>query len=276
MKLGVIGCGHLARSIVKGVLKASVCVDKEILVSVQSDISKNKILEDYGWAVATSNQEIAKFADIIIISVKPHILVSLFIKDPNLGEALRGKLVISMLAGTTLRELKSQMPYSYIIRCITNLACSIQLGMLSFCCLPDTPPQYMENVVALFSCMGRCQILDETHFDAITAVSASSLAFFALIADAMIDGGVLMGLPRNVATEMIMQSMLGTTQLVLRAQESGNSFSPSQLKDSVMTPAGCTAAGIKAMEDGNIRATLIDTIAKCTERAEKLGSKEKA
>jgi pyrroline-5-carboxylate reductase len=275
MRLGVIGCGRLARSIVKGVLDASLCTKQDVLVSVQTDLSKSEILRNYDWTLAKTNSEVAQFADVILLAVKPSTLALLFAREPNLADALANKLVISVLVGIKLHQLGAKMPETSLVRCMTNIACSVQCGMHVFCSNSRTSQEQMQLVLKLFSSMGRCQLLEEGHFDVVTALCASSPAFFGLIADAMVDAGVLMGLQRHIAVEIIMQSMLGTAQLVLKSQStSGASFGlmPSQLKEAVMTPAGCTAAGIYAMEHGSIRATLLDTVVKCTERAKELGS----
>ena len=225
--------------------------------------------------MAKTNSEVAQFADVILLAVKPSTLELLFAREPNLAAALANKLVISVLAGTNLSTLRSKMFTANLVRCMTNIACSVQCGMHVFCSDASTSPEQIQLVMKLFSSMGRCLLLEEEHFNVVTALCASSLAFFGVIADAMVDAGVLMGLQRHIAVEILMQSMLGTAQLVLKSQSTdGTSFAlmPSQLKESVMTPGGCTAAGIYAMEHGSIRSTLLDTIVECTNRAKELGS----
>jgi len=125
--------------------------------------------------------------------------------------------------------------------------------------------QDLEKAKAIFSSVGRALIVDEHHMDAVTALSASGPAFIFIMIEALAEGGVMVGLPRNIATELVAQTTLGAAKMVL---ETGRH--PALLKDQVTTPAGCTIDGILQMEEGGIRVTLIKTIVEATRRAREL------
>jgi pyrroline-5-carboxylate reductase len=269
MKLGVIGCGQLARNIIKGFVKSSVFTKHEILVSVSTDKSK-KELENEGWSVSKDNREVAEFADILILGCK-----SKQLREEDFFSKLpieKVKLIVLLQADIALREFTYSLGSraSKVIRCIANIPSGVGAGMFTFnLCSKESE----ELAIKLFSPLGRCKFLDESTFDTVIALAASTPAFFALIVEAMIDGGVNMGLKREVSTELVLQSMLGSAQFMLQNDISQNCrenyLLPSILKNFVMTPGGCTSVGIKTMEEGNIRATLMNTIEKCAKKLNK-------
>jgi len=123
-----------------------------------------------------------------------------------------------------------------------------------------------EIILQIFSTIGRCRFLEEKHFDACTALSGSGPAFVCIFLEAMVDGGVMMGLPRAEALELAAQTLQGTARMSLQT-----SAHPAQIKDAVTTPGGCTIAGLLALEDGRVRSTIARAIQVATERASELG-----
>ncbi|KAF7304618.1 Pyrroline-5-carboxylate reductase [Mycena kentingensis (nom. inval.)] len=214
------------------------------------------------------NVEAAQKADVVLLCCKPQ-LAHTILTEAGMKEALGGKLLISILAGVTMSQLKHWvLPSTKVIRAMPNTPCKIREGMTTVSTLPISPSTELDRAIILkiFSSIGRCRFLDEKHFDACTALSGSGPAFACIFLEAMADGGVMMGLPRAEALELAAQTLQGTARMVLQG-----GAHPAQIKDAVTTPGGCTIAGLLAMEDGRVRSTIARSIQVATERASELG-----
>jgi len=244
------------------------CVDREE--------SANRLREKFrslvgGEAIeVTVGQNIAAVqqSDVVLLCCKPQ-TAHLILNESGVKEALAGKLLISILAGVTLTQLSNWvLPSTTIIRAMPNTPCSIREGMTVVSNLPpsDSEGSNKEIILKIFSSIGRCRFLEEKHFDACTALSASGPAFACIFLEAMTDGGVMMGLPRAEALELAAQALQGAARMALQP-----GAHPAQLKDSVTTPGGCTIAGLLTLEDGRVRSTIARAIQVATERASELG-----
>ncbi|KAG0144978.1 hypothetical protein CROQUDRAFT_79336 [Cronartium quercuum f. sp. fusiforme G11] len=209
-------------------------------------------------------------SDVILLSCKPQLARDILAAE-GMREACANKLVISILAGTTIAQLQSWLPESArVVRAMPNTPCQIREGMTVLSSLPTNAPHTSHTrqiLLSLFTPIGRCRFLDEKHFDACTAVSGSGPAFSLVVLEAIADGGVMMGLPRSEALELAAQTMQGAARMVLQTGSH-----PAALKDSVTTPAGCTIAGLLALEDGKVRSTIARAIQTATLHASGLGS----
>ncbi|RXW21123.1 hypothetical protein EST38_g4746 [Candolleomyces aberdarensis] len=218
--------------------------------------------------VASGNVEAAREADVVLLCCKPQI-AHIILREEGMKEALDGKLLISILAGVTIAQLKPMvLPTTRVVRAMPNTPCKIREGMTVVSTLPSSQQGEKDKAIILkiFSSIGRCRFLDEKYFDACTALSGSGPAFACIFMEAMADGGVMMGLPRAEALELAAQTLQGAARMVLQG-----STHPAQLKDSVTTPGGCTIAGLLALEDGKVRSTIARGIQVATERASELG-----
>ncbi|KAA1099938.1 delta 1-pyrroline-5-carboxylate reductase [Puccinia graminis f. sp. tritici] len=228
--------------------------------------------EDIEVRVSDNVRGVAE-CDVILLGCKPQMAKDV-LGAPGMQEALSNKLLISILAGTTTSQLRSFVPSSTrVVRAMPNTPCQIREGMTILSALsPDCSftTQTRAILLALFTPISRCRFLDEKHFDACTAVSASGPAFSLVILEAIADGGVMMGLPRAEALELAAQAMQGAARMSLQT-----GLHPAALKDSVTTPAGCTIAGLLAMEDGRIRSTIARAIQTATLHAAGLGGAPK-
>lgn len=220
--------------------------------------------------VIGQNVAAAQQADVVILCCKPNQAYTI-LKENGMQEALSGKLLISILAGVTIAQLREVVPpTTKVVRAMPNTPCRIREGMTVVSSLPlsDTDEAELDRsiILKIFSSIGRCRFLDEKHFDACTALSGSGPAFACIFLEAMADGGVMMGLPRAEALELAAQTLQGAARMALQA-----GAHPAQIKDSVTTPGGCTIAGLLAMEDGKVRSTIARAIQIATERASELG-----
>ncbi|KAG7092371.1 hypothetical protein E1B28_008730 [Marasmius oreades] len=220
----------------------------------------------------SKNIEAVQQSDVVLLCCKPQ-TAHVVLNEPGMQDALDGKLLISILAGVTISQLASWVhSTTKVIRAMPNTPCKIREGMTVVSTLPPSANEELERdiILKIFSSIGRCRFLEEKHFDACTALSGSGPAFACIFLEAMADGGVMMGLPRAEALELAAQTLQGAARMVL---QSGSH--PSQLKDAVTTPGGCTIAGLLALEDGRVRSTIARGIQVATERASELGQPKK-
>jgi pyrroline-5-carboxylate reductase len=216
--------------------------------------------------VAGENVRSVKESDIILLCCKPQLAASI-LQDEGMAAALENKLLISILAGVTIAQLRTFVPSSTkVIRAMPNTPCKIREGMTVVSTIPPKDELDREIILAIFSSIGRCRFLDEKHFDACTALSGSGPAFACIVLEAMADGGVMMGLPRQEALELAAQTLQGAARMVLQS-----GAHPAQIKDTVTTPGGCTIAGLLTLEDGRVRSTIARAIQVATEHASALG-----
>jgi len=183
-----------------------------------------------------------------------------------LQAALQGKLVISICAGVTLGQLAAWCPGARYIRAMPNTPALISEGMTVVSPGAGVSDDDLELALGIFRSVGRCRVLDAKYLDAVTGLSGSGPAFACVMLEALADGGVMMGLPRDVAVELAAQTMQGAARMVL---ETGDH--PAALRDRVTTPAGCTIAGLFRMEEGRIRSTLAQTVQVAAKKASTLG-----
>lgn len=263
--LAVLGCGTMGRAIVTGLLDAQVLAPHRIVATVRRASVAEQVRDDLGVDVLTDNVEACSRADAALLAVKPQV-VARVLTDPALGLALQGKLLISICAGVRIAQLEAWLPSTRIVRAMPNTPCTIGQGMTVVSPGSGATEADLALAQAIFGAVGRCRVLDEEYLDAVTALGGSGPAFACVVLEAMADGGVMMGLPRDVAVEIAAQTMQGAARLVLESGEH-----PAALKDAVTTPAGCTIAGLLTMEDGRIRSTLARTIQEATRVAAGLG-----
>ncbi|EJD52991.1 pyrroline-5-carboxylate reductase [Auricularia subglabra TFB-10046 SS5] len=228
--------------------------------------------------VAGQNVLSVRQADLILLCCKPQ-LAQTIIEEDGMREALADKLLVSILAGVTISQLRGWvLPSTRVLRAMPNTPTKIREGMTVISTFPANMSASLYNgesleqtrVSTIFSSIGRCRFLDEKHFDACTALSASGPAFACIFLEAMADGGVMMGLPRAEALELASQALQGAARMALQP-----GAHPSQIKDAVTTPGGCTIAGLLALEDGRVRSTIARAIQVATERASELGQPAK-
>ena len=180
--------------------------------------------------------------------------------------ALAGKLVVSVAAGVRLEQLRSWLPQSALIRAMPNTPALIGEGMTVIARDAGVTDAHAEVAMEIFRAVGRCLELEDKHMDAVTSLNSSGPAFAYVILESLADGGVMMGLRRDVAIQIAAQMFQGAARMVLEA-----GLHPAALRDQVTTPAGCTIAGLLTMEDGRIRSVLARAVEECTRVASRLG-----
>ena len=258
--IGFIGGGNMAEAIIKGILAKH---GRDIMVSEPVDKRRAYLEKTYNIKTTHNNKEVVKNCNIIILAVKPQNMdsVTAGISD----EISNDKLVVSIAAGITLAYLSSRLKTTKIIRVMPNTPALVQEGMsvMSMCeCINDKEMQVIKDI---FMSIGLLLALPEKYMNAVTALSGSGPAFFAYFVEAMIEGGVRMGLGKDDAATLAVQTFLGTARLL------DTGMNPSKLREMVTSPGGTTAAGLKLFEEKGFKEIVIASIEAATNRAKELG-----
>lgn len=264
-RLAVLGCGTVGEAIVRGLLRTGRLPADRIIASTRRAEVARALAERHGVHATTVNSEAAREASVILVALKPQQIAGVLDADA-MREAVRGKLVVSVAAGVRLDQLAHWLPGASLVRAMPNTPCVIGEGMTVIARGTGVSDEQAKVAADIFRAVGRCLELEDKHMDAVTALSASGPAFAYVILESLADGGVMMGLRRDVAIEMAAQMFQGAARMVL---EGG--LHPAALKDQVTTPAGCTIAGLLTLEDGRIRSVLARAVEEATKVAGKLG-----
>jgi pyrroline-5-carboxylate reductase len=265
INLTVLGCGTMGRAILGGLLASGLAESWTLCGTVRHGRSADRLRAALPITVSLDNAESSRRADVVLLGVKPQSIGSL-LGQPAMVEALADTLVISICAGVTLSRLEALLPNSRVVRAMPNTPALIGEGMSVLSPGVRVTEADLALARSIFESVGRCRVLDEKHMDAVTGLSGSGPAFACVILESLADGGVMMGLPRDVAIELAAQTLQGAARLVLETNEH-----PAALRDRVTTPAGCTIAGLFMMEEGRIRSTLARTVQEAAQVAASLG-----
>ncbi|MDX2085298.1 MAG: pyrroline-5-carboxylate reductase [Candidatus Melainabacteria bacterium] len=269
--LGVIGVGVMGRALVQGLLNSQAIPQEKIWATVRSEASCQEVTQTLGIATQTRyTPENLTATDCLLVCVKPNKLRSVLekLKAAGLPEST---LIISIAAGVTTRAIEkalgSQNP---VVRAMPNTPCVVGQGMTVLCHGTYGDASHVAKAKTIFESVGRVMELEEVHFNAVTSLGGSGPAYLYLIMEALADGGVRVGLPRDVALKIVAQTVLGAATMV---QKTGRH--PAALRDDVTTPAGCTIAALLTMEDGKIRSVLARAVEEATNIAGQLGQAER-
>jgi pyrroline-5-carboxylate reductase len=264
--LGVIGAGVMGQTLIKGLLGAGLVARRQIWAAARTQTSCDEVGESLGIAAMRDYGEAAGTAGIILVCVKPAQIsaVATVLRESSLRP---DTLLISILAGVSCERLESllHLPNAWV-RAMPNTPCVVGQGMTAVCGGRGATPEHLAVAERIFSSVGRCAVVEEHYCNAITALSGSGPAYMYLMMEALADAGVRVGLRRDLALELVAQTMLGSARMVL---ETGRH--PASLRDDVTTPAGCTIGGLLMLEDGKIRSVLARAVEEATRIVEHLG-----
>ncbi|KAK9891727.1 hypothetical protein WA026_016523 [Henosepilachna vigintioctopunctata] len=268
-KIGFIGDGNMAKAICFSVEKHNIIDFSQVYVSSPYRANLN-IWKEKGANISIHNYEVARNADVIFLAVKPHFLKNALdgILENNNVDDIKNKLFISILAGYTLEDLEQFLkPFkeSRIIRVMPNTPVLVGEGCTVYCPGKNVTQNDLSIVKTLMEVTGLCFEVEERFIDPIAAVCASGPAYTYLFIEALSDGGVRMGLHREMATMLAAQTVLGAGKMVLSTNKHMGT-----LKDDVCSAGGTTIAGIHALEKGGVRGSVIDAVQSATNRAAEL------
>jgi pyrroline-5-carboxylate reductase len=268
-KIGFIGGGNMAEAMIKGLLSASFIEAKNVCVSEPSEAKRDTLHAEYKIKVSADNRELVKKCDIIILAVKPQIVQKVLRDIASLVG--RDKLVISIAAGVPIAIMDDVLrggknkKFS-IVRTMPNTPALVQEGVTAIASGEHVRKIDVKIAHRIFEAVGRTVDVEEDQLDAVTGLSGSGPAYIFMLIEALSDAGVKMGLSREVANTLTIQTVLGSAKL---ARESGKH--PGELKDMVTSPAGTTISGLHALEEGSFHTTLMNAVEDATLRSRELG-----
>jgi pyrroline-5-carboxylate reductase len=263
--LAVIGFGTMGQAITCGLVEAAGCPPSDILVCDKGRTAKAHLQAlGVGWVAQAA--EAARESEALLLCVKPKDLGALLANLGKAGALDHHPLVVSIVAGADLDFLEGNLPEGTpVIRAMPNTPCSIRQGTTVLAPGRHVREEHVARARTWFEPLGAVLELEEHHLNAVTSLSASGPAFMFVILEALAEGGVQCGLPRKVAVELAARMTMGAAAMVLQTGRH-----PAALKDEVTTPAGCTIAGLLALEDGRIRSVLARGIERAAQVAGEL------
>ena len=263
-RLAVIGAGKMGGTLIGGLLRAGTVGPEQVSATVRHEATAARAADRLGVAVGTDNRAAAAGADVVLLAVKPQALGEVLDElAPQLGP---DQLVVSVVASASTAFIEARLPPgALVVRAMPNTPSRVGAGMTVLAGGRAADKPQLARSEEIFGAVGRTLVLDEKHMDAVTALSASGPAFLYVVMEALAEGGVKVGLPRHIATELVAQTCLGAARMLLETGEH-----PAVLKDEVTTPAGCTIDGLLELEAGGLRVTLIKAVVEATRRAGQL------
>ncbi len=263
-KVAFLGLGKMGGILLQALLKKNLLSPKNTVATVRHPERAQKLSQELGISVTTDNRQAAQQSDLVLLCVKPQTVRE--VTEEIAAEMTSKKLLISIAASVPTRYIEeildSEVP---VVRAMPNTPCVIGCGMTGLCKGKFADETHLDIAKTFFDSVGMTVTVEEKRMDAVTGLSASGPAFIYIILESLAEGGVKVGLPRDVATLLAAQTVQGAARMVL---ETGQH--PALLKDAVTTPAGCTVDGIMELEEGKLRVTLIKAVVKATERAQEL------
>jgi pyrroline-5-carboxylate reductase len=264
MQVGFLGSGRMATALAKGWLRAGLVRADSCRASDPLASARQSFAAETGCSAVADNREVAAASDLLVLAVKPQSMAALL---EEIRTHVSGRLIVSIAAGITLRQLSAGLDLDCrLIRVMPNTPCLIGTSASGYSPGNNATNEDIALVDRLLNAVGVAFRLPEHLLDAVTGLSGSGPAFVYLMIEALSDGGVRVGLPRDVATALAAQTVMGAAKMVLQTQSH-----PGVLKDMVASPGGTTIAGLHALERAGVRGALMDAVEAATRRAVELG-----
>ncbi len=265
MKISFVGGGVMAEAILRGILDAEIAASGDIRIGEPVESRREYLEGRYGTACHAKNMRVLDGADIIVLSVKPQNLSEVMAELAGSLDA--GQTVVSIIAGARLSTLSAGLKHDSVIRVMPNTPSQIGAGMSVWTASSGVSESVVQATRRILGPLGEeVYVEDEKFIDMATALSASGPAYVFLFIEALIDAGVYLGMPRDMASRLALQTVAGSTQLV---RESGRH--PAELKDMVTSPGGTTAEALLTLEQGAFKGVVIEAVAAAYEKSKALG-----
>ncbi len=260
--IAMIGVGTMGEMILTGLIKAGWAPSDVIAVHRRTE-RREEIATQYGVAVSDDIPQASAVADVVVVAVKPYDAAAVW---PQIGETIRpGAVVVSLCAGLTTAQIEAALPVGTpVVRAMPNTPAQVGAGMTVISGGQAAAPADVDRVVDIMNAVGKTVVVAEKYQDAAASVSGCGPAYVFLIAEAMTDAGVMLGLPRAIASELVAQMLYGSGKLL---SESGTH--PTVLRERVTSPGGTTAAATRVLEEYRVRAAFAQAMeASCAKSAE--------
>lgn len=265
MKLALIGGGVMGEAIIASLLRQAVVQPQDVKVSDISEARRHYLTKTYGVQALAENSQAIDGADLLLLAVKPQEFPAVA-REIN-GSVQNYQVTVSIMAGVTIATLRQALGHSAIVRVMPNTPAQIGQGFCAWTATPEVSEEARGQVRRVLETLGKeVYFPEEKYIDMATAVSASGPGFVYLLLEALVDGAVHIGLRREVATKMVMQTVLGSVKFW---ESSGKH--PAELRNMVTSPGGTTAAGLLALDKAGVRAAIIEAITAAYEKSKALG-----
>lgn len=256
-KVGFIGCGNMGTAMIRGMLSSGKCSKEQMMASNKSQSSRERNEKLLGIKMTCDNIEVAKFADVLFLAVKPQYYEEVIaeIKDVVTND----QIIVTIAPGKTIEWLYDKFGKTVkVIRTMPNTPAMVMEGMIGMCTGEAVTDEDIALVRDLCDGFSKTEVISENLMDVVTAVSGSSPAYVFMFIEAMADAAVAGGMPRTQAYTFAAQAVLGSAKMVL---ETGKH--PGELKDMVCSPAGTTIQAVRVLEEKGMRSSVIEAMMKC-------------
>lgn len=264
--VGFVGGGQMAEALVRGILAAGLTAKENIMIAEPNASRCEYLQNEYGVTCTQSAESLCRACRVLVVAIKPQVAKQVlntyrsFISSEH--------LVISIMAGIPLQVLAEYLAESVrLIRVMPNTPALVLAAASAFSPNPQATTEDREIATAIFSAVGTCVEVTENLLDAVTGLSGSGPGYVFTFIEALIDGGVLAGLPRPIAEQLVLQTVCGSAQLALQTGEP-----PAVLKGKVTSPGGTTIAGLQVLENGAFRGVVMGAVEAATLRSKELGA----
>ena len=267
-KVAILGAGRIGESLIAGLLSSGWRTADEIAATARRPERVEELQQRHGVHATLSNTNAAAGASLIVIAVKPQDL-DVLLGDVG-GVILPEQTVLSVAAAITTARIESRLSAGVpVVRAMPNTPSTVHEGMAGLCAGAHASDEHLTIAEEALSHLGAVVRVPESAMDAVTAVSGSGPAYFALLAEAMIEAGILLGLSREISTQLVVQTMLGTAK-----QLRDERMHPVELREMVTSPGGTTIAAIRELEQAGVRAAFLNAIQAAMVRARELAAGE--
>jgi pyrroline-5-carboxylate reductase len=269
-RVAFLGAGKMGEALVSGLIRSGGRAPDDIVVTARREERVRELAERHGVEATLSNTEATQRARTLVLTVKPQDMDALM--DQVGGAITTDHLVITFAAGIRCSFIESRIREGVpVVRVMSNVPVLVDEAMSVISAGTHAEDKHLAVAEELLSSVGRVIRLPEVHQDAVTATSGSGPAYFALLSEAMIDGCILLGLSRDVATELIIQTMLGSAKML---RDTG--MHPVEVREMVTSPGGTTIAAIRHLEQAGVRAAFLNAIDAARQRSAELAKGSEA
>lgn len=266
-KILIVGAGSVGSAICRGLLSSDASFQM-LVYDLNKEKAESLACEAKVRAICSLSDKVVKSCDVILLAVKPH---DLSVVGPELAPFLTAQkhLVLSVLAGKTIGDLEAALRFDgRVVRAMPNIAALIGQSATAIACSKNCNQSVSDFSKTIFDCIGTTVVVDEQHIDAVTGLSGSGPAYVYLFLESLIDGGIKMGLTREVARKLALQTLIGAASLAVETDEH-----PAILSDKVTTPGGTTIDALHELEKKGLRSMVMDAVEVATLKSKKLSKK---